>query len=140
MTGWAVLVAFVYGLFVAGPAFACGPDTDCRVEGGTYRVRPPAGWDGHTALPAAVFFVCLRGGTRRCGLDGRDLGAPVRRGARTSLPVGGDVGDHPLLERDLLHFARHGAQVVKARSIAYRTAEQNRTRRLKHVDHLAVML
>ncbi|MFL5333089.1 MAG: alpha/beta hydrolase family esterase [Geminicoccaceae bacterium] len=56
MTGWAVLVAFVYGLFVAAPAFACGPDTDCRVEGGTYRVRPPAGWDGHTALPAAVFF------------------------------------------------------------------------------------
>ena len=55
MGGWSMLVAAVCGL-LASAALACGPDTDCPVEGGTYRVRAPAAWDGYTPLPTAVYF------------------------------------------------------------------------------------
>ena len=52
-----VLVAIAGWLAVSSPpAGACGPDTDCVVEGGTYRVRAPSAWDGRSELPAAVFF------------------------------------------------------------------------------------
>jgi polyhydroxybutyrate depolymerase len=34
----------------------CGAEGACAVQGGSYRVRPPAGWDGRSALPALVFF------------------------------------------------------------------------------------
>jgi polyhydroxybutyrate depolymerase len=58
MAAWVIgLVLVGAGVFgVGGTAVACGPDTDCIVAGGTYRVRPPAGWDGRSPLPAAVFF------------------------------------------------------------------------------------
>jgi hypothetical protein len=36
---------------------------------------------------------------------------PLGSLAGASLPIGGDAGDHPLLERDLLHLARHVPQV-----------------------------
>jgi hypothetical protein len=36
---------------------------------------------------------------------------PLGSLAGASLPIGGDAGDHPLLERDLLHPARHVPQV-----------------------------
>ena len=52
-----VLVAIAGWLAVSSPpAGACGPDTDCVVDGGTYRVRAPSAWDGRSELPAAVFF------------------------------------------------------------------------------------
>src|SRR5271166_323050 len=35
---------------------ACGADLPCLVQGGAYLVRPPAGWDGRSALPTVVFF------------------------------------------------------------------------------------
>ena len=40
----------------ARDAHACGADLPCLVQGGAYLVRPPAGWDGRSALPAVVFF------------------------------------------------------------------------------------
>jgi polyhydroxybutyrate depolymerase len=40
----------------ARDAHACGADLPCLVPGGAYLVRPPAGWDGRSALPAVVFF------------------------------------------------------------------------------------
>lgn len=49
-----VLLAF----FLSGTvsALACGPDTDCVVKEGIYRVRPPAHWDGKSPLPVLVHF------------------------------------------------------------------------------------
>lgn len=35
---------------------ACDFATPCAVENGSYLVRPPAGWDGRSALPVVVFF------------------------------------------------------------------------------------
>jgi polyhydroxybutyrate depolymerase len=37
-------------------ACACSADLPCLVRGGAYLVRPPAGWDGNSALPTIVFF------------------------------------------------------------------------------------
>ena len=52
-----VLLAIAGWLAVSSPpAGACGPDADCVVDGGTYRVRAPSAWDGRSELPAAVFF------------------------------------------------------------------------------------
>ena len=42
--------------FGAGAAGACGANTPCDTANGRYFVRTPAGWDGRTALPVAVFF------------------------------------------------------------------------------------
>ena len=59
----AVLVGLAAGLSAAAlstggarDAHPCGADLPCLVEGGAYLVRPPAGWDGGSALPAVVFF------------------------------------------------------------------------------------
>src|SRR5271166_1052868 len=40
----------------ARDAQRCEADLPCLVQGGAYLVRPPAGWDGRSALPAIVFF------------------------------------------------------------------------------------
>lgn len=42
--------------FGAASACACSDTTPCVVESGSYLVRPPAGWDGKTALPAVFYF------------------------------------------------------------------------------------
>lgn len=38
------------------PARACGPDTDCVVDSGSYRIRMPEGWDGREKVGAIVFL------------------------------------------------------------------------------------
>ena len=50
-------VAVLAGM-VACPqaASACDASTPCEVDQGFYFVRTPAGWDGKSALPTAVFF------------------------------------------------------------------------------------
>lgn len=42
-------------------AQACGPDSDCVLESGTYRIRMPKGWDGQAKVGAVVFFHGYRG-------------------------------------------------------------------------------
>ena len=51
------LIGFISMLALfTSTADACDRDTDCVVENGTYRVNIPADWDGHSPMPAAVFF------------------------------------------------------------------------------------
>jgi polyhydroxybutyrate depolymerase len=53
----AACCAALLGLcMMAGPASACDDKTRCEVKEGFYLVRPPAGWDGKSPLPTAVFF------------------------------------------------------------------------------------
>jgi polyhydroxybutyrate depolymerase len=56
----AAALALVMGSSAAAAQAAdrldCGADAPCVVEGGVYRVRPPAGWDRRARLPALVFF------------------------------------------------------------------------------------
>ncbi len=48
--------AAIAGPAIAAPALACDQQTPCEISGGTYLVRPPSRWDGHSALPMIVFF------------------------------------------------------------------------------------
>jgi len=50
------LSAYALSMEDARDPHTCGADLPCLVEGGAYLVRPPAGWDGRSALPAVVFF------------------------------------------------------------------------------------
>ena len=43
------------GLALA-PAIACSDTTPCTVATGFYYIKTPAGWDGKSRLPAAIFF------------------------------------------------------------------------------------
>lgn len=43
------------------PVRACGPDKDCTIAQGSYRLRTPPGWDGQAALPVLVFFHGYKG-------------------------------------------------------------------------------
>jgi polyhydroxybutyrate depolymerase len=52
----AVLLAAVFGAARAATDPICGVDGPCAVATGSYRVSPPAGWDGTSPLPAALFF------------------------------------------------------------------------------------
>jgi polyhydroxybutyrate depolymerase len=50
-------VAVVWLAFAPfAPVSACDAFTSCQVSNGSYLVRPPARWDGRTALPVIVFF------------------------------------------------------------------------------------
>jgi polyhydroxybutyrate depolymerase len=50
------VLAVLVALFSWSAAFACDPMQACRFgDGGEYRVYPPAGWDGKTAVGAFVF-------------------------------------------------------------------------------------
>ncbi len=54
-----LMAALVLATASMGSASAeprCGMDAPCPVESGSYRVSPPAGWDGTTPLPTAFFF------------------------------------------------------------------------------------
>lgn len=55
-----LLAASVFGLAAVFSAAAradeCGPTAPCQVKEGFYHMRLPAGWDGKSPLPAAVFF------------------------------------------------------------------------------------
>lgn len=41
-----------------------GAETPCTLEGGTYHLRMPDGWDGETALPVLIFYHGHRGNGR----------------------------------------------------------------------------
>lgn len=51
-----LLLPFLLIFTAFSPVFACDATSDCQVKGGIYRVRPPAGWDGRSALPLLVHF------------------------------------------------------------------------------------
>lgn len=52
-----LIFAALAGLALLGaPALACDATTPCEVATGHYYMRAPAGWDGKSALPTAVFF------------------------------------------------------------------------------------
>lgn len=51
-----VLAAAAASALAPLPARACADKTPCAVANGFYLVRPPAGWDGRSPLPTAVFF------------------------------------------------------------------------------------
>jgi polyhydroxybutyrate depolymerase len=57
----AALAALAALLLPAGPARSCGPDSDCPVAGGSYRLALPPGRDTGAPLPAAVFLHGWRG-------------------------------------------------------------------------------
>ena len=48
-------------LFLASPALACGPDTDCVVGDRTYRIAMPEGHDSATEVPALIWAHGYRG-------------------------------------------------------------------------------
>jgi polyhydroxybutyrate depolymerase len=48
-------------MFLAAPALACGPDTDCPIGERHYRVAMPEGHDGITPVPALVWSHGYRG-------------------------------------------------------------------------------
>lgn len=51
--GAALVLAFAMVAHI-NPAAACGPETDCKVEGGTYRLQLPDGWDGSSPLGVVI--------------------------------------------------------------------------------------
>jgi polyhydroxybutyrate depolymerase len=90
LADWAGLAgSFLAALLLAErPAHACGPDTDCAVAGGVYRVRPPSGWDGRSPLPAAVFFHGWQGSAGGVMADERLGKALADRGVLLVAPDG----------------------------------------------------
>lgn len=48
----------------AGPAFACGPETDCAIGDRTYRIAMPEGHDGTTPVGALVWSHGYKGSAR----------------------------------------------------------------------------
>lgn len=48
-------------LFLAAPAYACGPDSDCRVGDRIYRIAMPEGHDGVTPVGAVLWSHGYRG-------------------------------------------------------------------------------
>ena len=53
---WLSISVLAASLACAAPARACDATTPCEIASGRCFVRPPAGWDGKSPLPAAVFF------------------------------------------------------------------------------------
>lgn len=51
-------------LFAPGMALACGPETDCEIEGGTYRIRMPEAVPAGTNPGAIVFAHGYRGSSQ----------------------------------------------------------------------------
>ncbi|MEQ8255720.1 MULTISPECIES: alpha/beta hydrolase family esterase [Roseovarius] len=64
-------LALILTLTLPGlPAFACGPDTDCRIGDRSYRIYLPRGQDGTTPMGALIFAHGYKGsaaGTMRNG-------------------------------------------------------------------------
>ncbi|AXS39352.1 polyhydroxybutyrate depolymerase [Breoghania sp. L-A4] len=52
----AALLFLLLPLLTVAPAMACGPDTDCIVPDGTYRIRMPESWNGQSQVGAIVFL------------------------------------------------------------------------------------
>jgi polyhydroxybutyrate depolymerase len=53
---WAMLLGMVGTAAPAFAASACDEQTPCQIDNGSYLVKPPPGWDGHSPLPLIVFF------------------------------------------------------------------------------------
>lgn len=60
MRALTILFALVAGTAAAQDA-PCGPDAPCEIEGGSYHVVLPDGWDGTSRLPSLIFFHGHRG-------------------------------------------------------------------------------
>lgn len=60
-TAAAALLLTAWGALSPPAALACDAATPCKVGQGFYLVRTPAGWDGRSPLPTAVFFHGYRG-------------------------------------------------------------------------------
>lgn len=89
MARWASLLLFLVAVLEEPTiARACGPETDCPVAGGVYRVRPPAGWDGHTALATVVFFHGWQDSAAAVMVDEALGGALSERGVLLVVPNG----------------------------------------------------
>ena len=63
------MLALAVSLMVAasvalGSETLCGREDPCEIEGGSYHLVLPEGWDGETPLPALVFFHGHRGSGR----------------------------------------------------------------------------
>lgn len=57
LTTLAVLTALLLPLTAPSAEDLCGgPESPCEIEGGSYHMAVPDGWDGDTPLPAIVFF------------------------------------------------------------------------------------
>jgi len=57
------LIPLLFAL-LAGPALACGPDTDCPVGDRSYRIAMPEGHDGTTPVGALVWSHGYKGSAR----------------------------------------------------------------------------
>ncbi len=53
---WALAAVFLLLAWPSAAQTRCGVGAPCEVAGGTYLASPPPGWDGHSALPTAVYF------------------------------------------------------------------------------------
>ena len=56
LRGMAALLAVLLAQATALAGPSCSDVAPCEVADGTYFVRPPANWDGHSPLPAVVFL------------------------------------------------------------------------------------
>ncbi len=74
MPGFIVALALLL-LAGAAPAMACGPDSDCAIEGRTYRIRLPEVAAG--ARVGAILFLHGHGGKAQEIMDDRELAAAV---------------------------------------------------------------
>ncbi|MBU2533820.1 MAG: prolyl oligopeptidase family serine peptidase [Alphaproteobacteria bacterium] len=61
MRNWFILLAALAAFFLAGPAGACGPDTECRIGDRFYLIRMPEGHDGKSPVGAIVYAHGYRG-------------------------------------------------------------------------------
>lgn len=72
----------------AGAAVACDERAPCVVETGDYLVRPPAGWDGASALAVVVHFHGYRSSARDVMDDGELAREISAAGALLAAPGG----------------------------------------------------
>ena len=56
-----LLAALFCLMFPVGSAFACGPDTDCKIGERIYRIKMPEGHDGKTPIGAIIHAHGYRG-------------------------------------------------------------------------------
>lgn len=111
------------------PAAACDVTTPCEIASGRYFVRAPAGWDGRSALPVAVFFHGYRSSAADTMADaalgealskaGVLLVAPDGRGGSWTIPGRLSTGrDDIAYTRDLLADLRRRFPVDERRLVA----------------------
>ncbi|MEM7643569.1 MAG: polyhydroxybutyrate depolymerase [Pseudomonadota bacterium] len=96
---WAVMAALGLGAPVLAES-PCGPEAACEIEGGSYHLVVPEGWDGASPLPALIFYHGHRGSGRSifrsAGLNG-DFGAAgyLLIAPNGALRPGSDIRSYP---------------------------------------------